>query len=126
MSSRSTKQGAVPLNPQIIADIEAKFSEAKAYEALSASGGNSISVPKCAAGSTIGKMIGTDLAAWLCERYGGEVIDVPGKTSFVAAARRAHVAKNPNKSANVLAKDLGVTSRTIRKIRGAQKEKPDR
>ena len=113
------------MKPTLLSDLETDLGSGAACALVSTFGGRTVSIPKCATGSFIETALGADIASWLVAKHGAESIDIPGNASLVAAARRDHVAAHPEKSANVLAAEIGVTSRTIRKIRSALRRASD-
>lgn len=84
--------------------------------------------PENAERSLIARHCGNEVAKWLAERYAGECINVPnggGSYRRAIAERRRHVAEHPDRSAQALALELGITARNVEKIRQRLREGDD-
>lgn len=98
--------------------IETALGAQAAKRLLAAFGGTRITIPKTPDGSRLAQDAGADVAAWLCEQYPAQSIDIPqGGRRARAALRRETVAANPALSANELARRLGVSARYVRMLR---------
>ena len=86
--------------------------------------------PENADVSVLASEIGEDAVRWLAERFGGTQIDVPSlrgsESRDRAALLRAAILDagltNPTRSANDLAREFGVTSMWVRKLRGEMRQ----
>lgn len=84
-----------------------------------------IPLPAQSAASKIAAEVGPGVALWLADRFGGTALDIPsrrGAEQMDAASRlRAAVLDagltEPRRSANDLAREFGVTSMWVRKLR---------
>lgn len=81
--------------------------------------------PENADTSALGAEIGVEIVRWLAARFGGSQIDIPSprgselsrKASLLRAAILDAGLTNPSRSANDLAREYGVTSMWVHKVR---------
>ena len=106
--------------PALLADIARHPSAGGVAAALRLAGqfgGQRVAVPMRAAGSVIERELGGALAEALVEMTGGEQVDVPSFHARLAIERRRHVLTYPGRSANDLARELGISRRRVLAIR---------
>jgi len=78
-----------------------------------------------AATSALAAEVGTDIVTWLADRFGGHQVDIPSgrgaeiqrRASLLRAAVLEAGLTKPTRSANDLAREHGVTSAYIHKLR---------
>lgn len=100
----------------------------QALELMKRFGGRQIAIPRKprmgTRPSNIARVLGGDTAAVLCRLYGGETIDIPSyarerpRPSLPPGALRQAICEHPG-SHNEAARDLGVTRRYVRMVRGS-------
>lgn len=87
-------------------------------------GGQVVYVPHHAAGSALEQRVGEDIARVMSAQWPGEPLRVPSFHARQAAERRKAVLMNEKKSVNVLARELGISTRQIHKIRASGRNAP--
>ncbi|MGR3479378.1 hypothetical protein [Salipiger marinus] len=108
-----------------IDELERDLGQAAALRLLANAGGQRRDVPKRAAGSRLAEEVGLDVVEWLSDRFGGTALDIPGYRAREARDRAAELRAaileagltTPNRSANVIAAEFGVTSAWVHKLR---------
>ena len=89
-----------------------------------------IPCPGNARNSVLASEVGADIVLWLAERFGGEKVDIPSargneiqrRAALLRAAILDAGLTEPNRSANDLAREFGVTSMWVRKLRTELRE----
>lgn len=108
-----------------IDELERDLGPAAVLGLLANAGGQRREVPKRPEGSKLAGEIGSEVAAWLSDRFGGTQIDIPSKrareqrnrASLLRAALIEDGLIQPRRSANVVATEWGVTAAYIHKLR---------
>lgn len=103
--------------PSLLREIAEEIGEAEALRVAGAYGGQKITVPRSAAGSTLARTLGPDVAELIVERHPNESIYIPNMALRLAPERRKFILTNPHRSANDLAAALGISSRWVEKVR---------
>ena len=108
-----------------IDELEHDLGQAAALRLLANAGGQRREIPKTLARSRLSQELGADVAAWLCERFGGMAVDIPSlhgrQRQDSASQLRAAILEagltDPTRSANDIATEHGVTAAWVHKLR---------
>lgn len=110
-----------------IDELERDLGLAIRLKVIANAGGQRRDVPRLenARGSNLAAEIGVEAVEWLAKRFGGDKIDIPSargreverRASLLRAAILEAGLTNPTRSANDLAREHGVTSMWVRKLR---------
>lgn len=117
-----------------IDELEADLGQAAALRVLANVGGQrrNIPLPRNAAHSSLAAEIGPKAAAWIAERFGGEIVAFPSRNGREAETRAARLRADvieagltdPRRSANDIAAAHGVTARRVEQIRQDLRREP--
>lgn len=121
--------------PELLREVAEALGDAAALRLVAECGGQRIYVPGdlSAKNDPAGKAsrrkfasrMGDDLAAYLIEFHGGDLLTVPNFAQRLAEERRKFVLRNGDLSANTIAARLKITSRRVEQIREDARDKPD-
>lgn len=110
-----------------IDELERDLGLAARLKVIANAGGQRRDVPRLenARTSNLASEIGIEAVEWLAQRFGGDKIDIPSargreverRASLLRAAILDAGLTNPTRSANDLAREHGVTSMWVRKLR---------
>lgn len=108
-----------------IDELERDLGQAAMLNLISNAGGQRRDIPKRAEGSRLATEVGEVVVAWLAHRFGGTALDIPsarGREGQDRANRlRAAILEagltQPTRSANVIAREHGVTAAWVHKQR---------
>lgn len=114
-----------------IDELERDLGLAARLKVIANAGGQRRAIPRPehAAHSVLATEIGQDAVCWLADRFAGDTIDIPslraGEAQDKANRLRAAILEagltDPGRSANDLAREFGVTSMWVRKLRAAMR-----
>ncbi len=113
-----------------IDELEFDLGQAAALRLFVNAGGQRRKIPKKPEGSRLAEEVGLEVVKWLSARFGGTDLDIP---SYGARQRQARAAElraaildagltEPNRSANVIATEFGVTAAWVHKLRTQMRE----
>lgn len=110
-----------------IDELERDLGRAARLRLIANAGGQRRNIPtkRRAAHSQLASEVGTEIVMWLAERYAQTVIDIPSshgsdrqdRASRLRAAILEAGLTNPNRSANDIASEFGVTAAWVHKLR---------
>lgn len=103
-----------------LGEFRADLGEEAAERLCALVGGQRRHIPRTECGGWIARAAGAEAERWLVERFGGEEVQIPLLETVRQAERRRQmeiVAAAEGVSANELAQRLGVTRRTVQRLR---------
>lgn len=108
-----------------IDELEYELGQAAALHLLANAGGQCRAIPQKPDGSALAREVGLDVVSWLADRFGGTKLDIPtmrGRQQRDDGSRlRAAILESgltdPQRSANSIAAEFGVTKVWVTRLR---------